>query len=367
MKLFILLSLFIGLLPHYFFGQEKQTNVKTEITSVTFIDELIIPTNTVANDTKVGGLSGIDYYNNAWYLISDNRNNPRFYVMDIPYTIKGFTDFSITNTVILKEKDGAIFNKGIADPESLRINNNGEVVWTSEGNIKKNINPFIRKSSLDGSYLGDIDVQSKYLVQKNSTQGPRNNGVFEALSLNYNSEGLWVTTELPLLQDGYEPTSTTANATVRIAHIDNTTNTFTKEYAYKLDKVARSGKLEVNGITEILSYGEHTFLVLERSYASGYDDGGNDIKIYKVDTSKATDVSTMDSLLANDFIPAKKTLLLDFNTIRSQVDSGLIDNIEGMTFGPNFKNGHKSLVLVSDNNFNSFGKQITQLLLFHIE
>jgi hypothetical protein len=41
-----------------------------------------------------------------------------------------------------------------------------------------------------------------------------------------------------------------------------------------------------------------------------------------------------------------------------------IDNIEGVTFGPNLPNGHKTLVFVSDNNFNPLEQ--TQLLLFEV-
>jgi hypothetical protein len=41
------------------------------------------------------------------------------------------------------------------------------------------------------------------------------------------------------------------------------------------------------------------------------------------------------------------------------------DNIEGVTFGPILPNGHKTLLLVSDNIFQAFEQ--TKLLLFEIE
>ena len=37
-----------------------------------------------------------------------------------------------------------------------------------------------------------------------------------------------------------------------------------------------------------------------------------------------------------------------------------IDNIEGMTFGPNLPDGRRTLVIVSDNNFSA--GQFTQLI-----
>ncbi len=110
----------------------------------------------------------------------------------------------------------------------------------------------------------------------------------------------------------------------------------------------------------------HPYWSLERSYASGYDDGGNDIKLYKIDLTAATQVQEESSLIEKEFIPVKKTLLLDFNSIREKLPSKTIDNIEGITFGPLLNNGKRSLIVVSDNNFNAFGAQITQLILFSI-
>ena len=40
----------------------------------------------------------------------------------------------------------------------------------------------------------------------------------------------------------------------------------------------------------------------------------------------------------------------------------LLDNIEGLTFGPNLSQGDRSLILVSDNNFQTIQK--TQILIY---
>lgn len=338
-----------------------------EINKLTFVDEVIVPSDFTFENTTVGGLSGIDYANGEWYIISDDRRNPRFYTAQIGLTKEGFEAPVITKVTHLKSKNEQEFSNGQADPESLRVTKSTEIIWSSEGNISQGIDPFIRKASLDGAYTSDITVPNRYLVQEDKTRGPINNGVFEALAQNYNGSGYWTATELPLQEDGVIPTSTTASSPIRIAYISDATGIFKKEYAYQLDNVARKGDLEINGVTEILSYNENSLLVLERSYATGYDDGGNDIKIYKVNTSQATDVSDINGLKSTEYIAATKTLLLDFGTIRNTLPSGLVDNIEGMTFGPDFENGNKSFIVVSDNNFNSFGKQITQLILFEIE
>ena len=55
--------------------------------------------------------------------------------------------------------------------------------------------------------------------------------------------------------------------------------------------------------------------------------------------------------------PVRKTLLLDLRTLGIP-----LDNVEGMTIGPDLPDGRRSLVLVSDNNFAA--GQFTQFLLF---
>jgi hypothetical protein len=42
-----------------------------------------------------------------------------------------------------------------------------------------------------------------------------------------------------------------------------------------------------------------------------------------------------------------------------------VENVEGMTIGPNLPNGNQTLIFVTDNNF--FEQEITQFLLFEIE
>jgi hypothetical protein len=58
----------------------------------------------------------------------------------------------------------------------------------------------------------------------------------------------------------------------------------------------------------------------------------------------------------------QKELVLNFKKIRKQLSSRRIDNIEGMCFGPKLANGNRSLLFISDNNFNTFTDQITQLI-----
>jgi hypothetical protein len=76
-------------------------------------------------------------------------------------------------------------------------------------------------------------------------------------------------------------------------------------------------------------------------------------------------VSSFASLAAGGFTPMSKSLLLDLTTLRT--DDGqpvVLDNIEGVTFGPAFGGYAKTLVLVSDNNFSP--TQFTQVMAFGV-
>jgi hypothetical protein len=74
----------------------------------------------------------------------------------------------------------------------------------------------------------------------------------------------------------------------------------------------------------------------------------------------------LDSLKGKEIAFAEKRLLFDFESVREQLPDGVIDNIEGICFGPELQNGNKSLILVADNNFNSLGPQLNQVVLLEL-
>jgi len=70
------------------------------------------------------------------------------------------------------------------------------------------------------------------------------------------------------------------------------------------------------------------------------------IQIFLASLAGATDVSKLDSLAGQSYTPVRKTLLYDF------ARAGFLpDNIEGLALGPRLADGSRTLVLVSDNNF----------------
>lgn len=340
------------------------------ITSLQYIDEYVLPDGSMYAGTEVGGLSGIDYADGKWYMISDDAKAPiRFYTADIQFNENGFENVTINGVTELLNGSNLPFADGEVDPEAIRITPGGSVLWSSEGNINGGVDPFIRIANMKGTYKSSISLSEKFKVSIEENRGPRHNGVIEGLSVSFDKAGYWASMELPLVQDGSEPLVEDTDSPVRMAFI-NTSGAFGKEFAYELDPIARKfdeTAFTVNGVVEILEYDTDKFLVLERSFSTGYADGGNDVKIYNVDASDATDVSGMDSLKGADYKKATKELLFDFESVRGQLTDGVVDNIEGITFGPELKNGNRSLVLVADNNFSAFGPQLNQFILLEVK
>lgn len=193
-------------------------------------------------------------------------------------------------------------------------------------------------------------------------RGPRQNSVFEGLSFADNYKTLYVSVEEPLLEDGEPADVNKKNALVRILRFDAASHANTAQYAYPLDPVAYAanppGAYKINGVPEILSLENDRLLVMERSYSTGRL--ACVVKLFIADFTHATDIKNISSLKNNTgFVSAEKKLLLNLE------DLGVyIDNLEGMSFGPRLSNGHRSLILVSDNNFSPLQK--TQFLLFEV-
>ncbi len=347
-------------------------NNQNTISAVEFIDEFVFP-NQEINGFPIGGFSGIDYQNGKWYIICDTSTPPiRYYEANISYTKDGFQDIGITNMIEIKDASENPLEQGVVDPEAIRLDPaTNTILYTSEGSINNGIDPALIEISAQANQIRSFTLPDNFKANTtDDTSGPRHNGVLEGLSISYDQKGYWVSFELPLIEDGPEPTTTDTESPVRITFLNKTSGIAERQFAYELDPVAREAmfgtSFEVNGLVEILEYDQNKFLALERSFASGYLDGGNNVKIYKVDATNATNTLNINSLATETYAKATKTLLFDFETIRSQLTRSTVDNLEGITFGPKLEDGSRTLAVISDNNFNSFFPQLTQLIVFRV-
>lgn len=356
----------------------RATQTTANISSLKFLGEYDIPYNLRYNNTTVGGLSGIDYdaKNNRYFMICDDRSdkNPaRFYTAKISFTEKGIDTVQIIGVDNLLQSNGTVYpsNKQdprhTPDPEAIRYNPiTKQLVWSSEGErIVKTTNvvledPSVNVISTNGSFIDSFSLPPN-LVMHSTENGPRQNGVLEGMSFADNYKTLFANVEEPIYEDGPRADVTDNHAYIRILKFDVMSRKNIAQYAYPLSPVAYppvpADAFRINGVPDILNLGNNKLLVIERSFSTGRL--ANTIKVFEVDLSKANDISNV-ALKGNDnFTPASKKLLLNMD------DLGIyIDNIEGVTFGPQLPNGHKTLLFIADNNFAVVEK--SQVLLFEV-
>jgi len=355
------------------------------ISSLALIGQQILPRRMEFEGTVVGGLSGIDYdaAHQRYLLISDDRTTmdspdpPRMYTATLTFDASGFSEVTFLSTFPMKRPDGSVYPKvpdpEVADPESVRIDpNTGNYVWVSEGDRAltavppRLIDPFLREIQPDGTAVRDFAVPAMFAMEE-AERGPRGNAVFEGLSFTPDRRRLAVITEGALFQDG--PAATVLAGTVsRLMMFDAATGDAVAQYAYPVERVQAepvpAGAFTVNGPDELLALSDTRFLVLERSFSVGVI--GNQVRLYEIDISEATDVLSTAALAGATYTPVSKHLVLDFETLKDTL--GGVANLEGLTLGPRLVNGHASLVVVADDNFPTADSLTdkNQLLVFEI-
>ena len=159
---------------------------------------------------------------------------------------------------------------------------------------------------------------------------PRHNGLFEGLARNYDNTGFWMGTELPLETDGPEPTTKEAYSPVRITYYDWNSETPKFQFIYPLDKIEKApkGDFAVNGLSDLFTIGNKKFLMLERSYSSGWGKKANGLKIYEVDASNSENTLETQHLSESKIKPVSKKLAFNLESIRKGLQKNTIDNIE---------------------------------------
>lgn len=352
-----------------FFFTNSYTNA-VEISKIEFIGEATLSQRLTFQNTEIGGLSGITYdaKKDLYYAISDDRSEKapaRFYTLKIDLS-KGILEngnvIPVAVTTLLN-KDNQPFSVGETDTEGIALTNQDTVFISSEGDVRNLINPFIQEFSLSsGKLLRTLSIPNKFLPDKNGKQGIRNNLAFESLTITPNNQHLFTATENALIQDG-PAAKPNLGSPSRILQYNLLTNLPEKEFLYQTEPVAETlnfiGRF-ASGLPDLLALdNQGHFLSIERSFTGL----GFAVFLFQVSLEDADQIQNIDSLLAVDsqkIKPVKKKLLLDLRTL-----DVLLDNIEGLTLGPSLPDGQRSLILISDNNFNSL--QRNKILAFKIK
>lgn len=295
--------------------------------------------------TDVGGLSGITYdaERDVYYALVDNQGTTaaRFYTLRLRTEGPKLGRPKIVDVTILKDENGQPFTGANFDGEGIALTPEGELLVSSE------TEPSIRRFALDGTYLGDLPVPDRFLVQG----GGQPNQTFEGLSLSPDGGSLFTVNEGYLSRDGE---TADGGDRLRILRYERSAQQGflpAEEFYYQADPGL--------GVAEIVAISDSELLVLERGFQAGV---GNTIRIYRVSLDGATDVSGVDSLATSVVEPLQKELLVDLadcppggaTTAPGAVQANpLLDNFEALTLGPVLPDGRQSLVLVSDDNFGS--------------
>ena len=338
------------------------------VTKIDFIGRAIFPTGSPFQGTEIGGLSGITYdaEKQVYYAIPDDRSSKapaRFYTLKINLQSGKLQKEQITFTGVttLLDENGNGFPELSLDPEGIAFTGNSVFV-SSEGDVDRQINPFIKEFSLDGKLLRTLPIPDLFLPDDKGSKGIRNNLSFESLTLTPDRKYLFTATENALVQDG-AVVSLETGSPCRILRYDAVSGNPEASFLYITEPLPAGanpvGKLTSNGLVDLLAIDDNRLLSLERAFSL---ETGVTVKLFEISLEKGDRIEALESLQSrlSEVSPAQKRLLLDLETLKIP-----LDNIEGLTFGPALADASRGLILVSDNNFSPL--QETQILGFQIK
>ncbi|MEG3958167.1 esterase-like activity of phytase family protein [Microcoleus sp. herbarium2] len=338
------------------------------VTKINFIGRAIFPTGSPFQGTEIGGLSGISYdaEKQVYYAISDDRSSKspaRFYTLKINLQSGKLEkeQINFTGVTTLLDENGKAFPELSLDPEGIAFTGNSVFV-SSEGDVDRQINPFIKEFSLDGKLLKTLAIPELFLPDDKGTKGIRNNLSFESLTLTPERKYLFTATENALVQDGAVASLETGSP-CRILRYDAVSGNPEASFLYITEPLPAGanpvGKLTSNGLVDLLAIDDNRLLSLERAFSL---ETGVTVKLFEISLEKGDRIEALESLKSrlSEVSPAQKRLLLDLETLKIP-----LDNIEGLTFGPALADASRGLILVSDNNFSPL--QETQILGFQIK
>ncbi len=334
------------------------------------IGSRFLPGDLMIDDTLVGGLSGIDYdpVTRRWVMVTDDRSSDapaRFYDAEIAFTGSRLTSVTVFGSVTLLKADGEPYptfgSPGrVPDIESIRVDPaSGEIWYITEGDGPKGLAPILEVATRDGRFVRRVSLPRMFDLSNDRTSGPRHNQAFESLALSLDGS-VWICLEGPMYEDG-DPPTTTRPAPVRLTNLDRQGNVL-RQVVYELEPLRRAGsRFQLAGVSEIIAIDDDRLLAVEREATIGRLHLPRfAVRIFEIDVSQATDIQHIASLRSRSYRPARKRLVLDLDWR----NAGLVTNVEGMAFGPALDNGHRTLVLVTDNN--QIALLPTQVIAFEI-
>ncbi len=323
----------------------------------------------------LGGISGLAANGSGSDLfgVSDAQRGGRIY----RFRVDGLgSSFSVAPTDVVSLEASGLAN--LPDHEAVVALPNGNYLIGTEGTGREPRRPpSIDEYARFGTFVRRLPLRERYVPEPTGavTRGARGNAGFESLTATPDFARLFAAVETALIQDG-PPASFDAGAQARILEYKPHGDSYepAREFVYNLEPLEKppfKPGFFVNGLVELLALNRTTFLALERGYVEDEAKTAasrNTIRLYRISLTGASDVSEFDSLKGHpEIVPVSKTLLLDLSTVPglSPELAPSLDNFEGMAFGPKLPDGRATLILVSDDNFQT--SQRTWFLVFAIE
>ncbi len=343
----------------------KDTEKDKDIESLRFFDDYIIPEGFKYDHVEVGGWSDLSYDGSYFYAVSDQASDPRIYKFSIDFEENEIDTLRFKESIPIQRTS---FDTLVFDLEGLIFDSDrGRYIVSSEGNIEAGKNGFVVELDKEGQLLDFYDLPDYFNASYEG--GPQNNGVFEGLCSGVDGRGIWVSTELPLKMDVSPDASEVENPVIRVTRFDKENKEPTEQFLYPLGGFEGHNTVLMEGVSAILEYQPDQFLVLERSFVVGNQNIGFQARLFAVDAAEATNTvntENVQSKIDKEIIPAKKKLLLDFQDLKEELTGNRVDNLEGLALGPVLPTGNQSLVVISDNNFNSVIEQLNQVIVLEI-
>lgn len=274
-------------------------------------------------------ISGITYAGgNLFYAVDDNDN--KLYPL----------------TLAINRSDGSLTSSGITigtgvvmsggnDMEGCAFDSCSGYVW-----ISQETSALIREyDPSTGTLYREAPVPA---VQKKY----RGNYSLEALTISGDGMTMWTANEEALTVDGLLATNSVGSVVrltrfTRYSVYDNWTPN--GEWAYETQPIGTAKDSSTrSGVSGLCALPDGTLLVLERRCYGGGVFPDFNIRVYQVNFSGATDVSSLSALAGASYTKTTKTLLWQYTHTND------MPNYEGMCLGPRLNDGSCVLVLISD-------------------
>lgn len=239
------------------------------------------------------------------------------------------------------------------DTEGMRLSNDGRSVFISD-----EYGPYVYQfDRLTGARIRSLQLPSDFFVTDlqpvgtveiaDNNVGRTANKGMEGLAITPDGRTLVGIMQNALIQDALEG-GAAANL-LRIVTIDIASGRTTHQFAYLLTAGS--------GVSEIVALNNHEFLVDERDgHGRANADNAKVKQLFKIDLDGAVEVSKMDGTTAAANA-VNKTLFLDIVqmlTANGISAAEIPAKIEGVAFGPDIREGRKTvhtLWIANDNDF----------------